>query len=186
VKLLVIMLFLTLSISASASEIREMDYQYSYADVVNDFDRDRVFVICENCSPAPRLKRKPVQPLSIKLSEDFSEKQSISRTIIYFGFDKHDITVEDERQLTRAITMLKEINPENTEIRVIGYTDNIGSEKYNAVLALKRAKTVAGFLRSRGIVPKIVKGKGKCCYISDVRRLNRRVEIIIDKKGAQL
>lgn len=186
-KLLVIVLFLTLSISASASEIRKMNYQYSYTDIVTDFNSDRVFVICEDCSPARRLKRTPIQPLSIRLSVDFPDKQSVLGTIItiYFGFDKHDITTKDEKKLTQAIAALREINPEKTEIRVVGYTDNIGSEKYNALLALKRAKAVASFLRSRGIAPSIVKGRGKCCYISDDRRFNRRVEIIIGRKGEQ-
>jgi outer membrane protein OmpA-like peptidoglycan-associated protein len=73
-------------------------------------------------------------------------------------------------------------------VQVEGYTDGIGSVKYNLILAQKRVNTCIRYLVKRGVNPKQLKGKamGKCCPIApDMidgkdnpagRKLNRRVE----------
>ncbi len=65
---------------------------------------------------------------------------------------------------------------------VIGYTDDIGPDRYNQLLARKRADSVAKALRALGIDAVCIEAKGKCCYVADNetpqgRAQNRRAEI---------
>ena len=77
-------------------------------------------------------------------------------------------------------------------IKVIGYTDSIGSDSYNLELSLKRAETVSEYLITKGIISKSridFYGKGNKCPIAPNstekgRYKNRRVELIIKYKSA--
>ena len=65
---------------------------------------------------------------------------------------------------------------------VIGYTDDIGPDHYNQILARKRADSVVKALRDLGIDAVRIEAKGKCCYVADNetpqgRAQNRRAEI---------
>ena len=73
-------------------------------------------------------------------------------------------------------------------ILVEGYTDGIGSAKYNLGLAQQRVNSCIRYLVSKGVSRKQLKGKamGKCCPIAPEtingkdnpagREVNRRVE----------
>ena len=65
-------------------------------------------------------------------------------------------------------------------LRVTGHTCELGSEKQNQNLSLKRAKTVADFLSDHGFMAVTVQGKGaKNPITNNVQEFykNRRVEI---------
>jgi outer membrane protein OmpA-like peptidoglycan-associated protein/outer membrane protein W len=51
-------------------------------------------------------------------------------------------------------------NPE-INIRIIGYTDNVGSKEYNLQLSLERANTVRNYLLSKGIDSSRIQAEGK-------------------------
>ncbi|MFM7487084.1 MAG: OmpA family protein, partial [Cytophagales bacterium] len=75
------------------------------------------------------------------------------------------------------------------KIKVIGHTDNVGSDKFNERLSFKRAETVKKFLIIRGISQNriTVDGKGMSQPIKDNdteenRATNRRVEILLLRK----
>ena len=103
---------------------------------------------------------------------------------INFDFNKANVKKiydEDIKKLALAIKANKKIK----KIEVSGYTDNIGSNEYNKLLSLKRAKAVAKLLVKFGVNPKmiLVKGYGKNYPLvpntTDTNRaLNRRVEIV--------
>jgi len=72
------------------------------------------------------------------------------------------------------------------KVKIKGYTDNIGSKKYNDKLALKRAKTVKQYLVKLGVSPNriTIDGVGKSEYIvsnnNELDRFtNRRAEFYI-------
>jgi len=74
----------------------------------------------------------------------------------------------------------------DVKVKIKGYTDNIGSKKYNDKLALKRAKAVKQYLVKLGISPNriIIDGAGKSEYIvsnnNELDRFtNRRAEFYI-------
>ena len=62
-------------------------------------------------------------------------------------------------------------------VSITGYTDSIGSKRYNDALALKRAKAAERYLN----VKVELNGLGKCCYVSKTAKLNRRVKIIFKR-----
>lgn len=72
------------------------------------------------------------------------------------------------------------------KIKIIGHTDNIGSEKFNQHLSVKRAQTVQKFLLRRGISQTrvTIEGKGMSQPLTsnetdEDRATNRRVEILV-------
>ncbi|HIQ51567.1 MAG TPA: OmpA family protein [Nautiliaceae bacterium] len=103
---------------------------------------------------------------------------------INFDFDKANIKKIYYPEIEKIAIAMK--NNPKLKIEIDGYTDNIGNEKYNLKLSLKRAQRVKDILvKKYGIDPKrmVVKGFGEKYPLlpnttSTNRALNRRVEII--------
>lgn len=99
--------------------------------------RESVLVI----PPQPSLPPAAVKP------EPTVQKQvvtTISR-IVHFNFDSASIKPKEREFLAEAPWS------DADEILIDGYTDSIGSDKYNQDLSKKRAESVARYLRERGI-----------------------------------
>ena len=95
--------------------------------------------------------------------------KEIPYTVSGFAFSRYNLTPAMKYRLSKIEPLLK--NKKN--ITIIGYTDHFGTKKYNDWLALKRAESAKKFLN----VEAKVKGYGKCCYISNINKINRRIEI---------
>ncbi len=103
---------------------------------------------------------------------------------ILFGFDKADLTATAKANIQKlAESLLK--NPD-TDILVIGHTDNVGSASYNQGLSERRAASVKNYAVAQGVSANRVttEGKGLAEPIepNDTeagRAKNRRVEIVI-------
>jgi len=74
-----------------------------------------------------------------------------------------------------------------TALTVVGHTDNVGSEKYNQDLSLRRARSVARYFESKRVDPvrMAISGKGETQPVASNnseagRRQNRRVEIYLE------
>ncbi len=74
-----------------------------------------------------------------------------------------------------------------TQLTIIGHTDNVGSDQYNQTLSEHRAQAVNDYLRNKGVLVQRLEfvGRGeKAPRASNAseegRRLNRRVEIVIE------
>ena len=97
---------------------------------------------------------------------------------VFFDFNAHDLTYESTQQLEFFLDkVLYEEAIE--EVEIVGYSDQIGSDRYNLLLSERRAKTVAVFLQKRGIrVDRVyIEGGGEILEsIPDAEK--RRVEII--------
>lgn len=79
----------------------------------------------------------------------------------------------------------------NTEVRIIGHTDNVGSDAVNDPLSLQRAQSTRDYLAARGVSPSRVSidGRGEREPIAtnataDGRAQNRRVEIFLAERAA--
>ena len=81
-------------------------------------------------------------------------------------------------------------NQPNTEIRIVGHTDNVGSNAVNDPLSVNRAQSARDYLSSRGVDAShiFVTGRGEHEPISDNsteagRARNRRVEIFLAERS---
>jgi peptidoglycan-associated lipoprotein len=107
---------------------------------------------------------------------------------VRFDFDKADVKPEYRDMLNRIAGILMTLK--GYAIAVYGYTDDIGTQKYNLQLSQRRAEAVRDYLVQAGISPTIMttKGFGKSDPrvpgdSEQARAANRRVEIgIVDAR----
>ncbi len=110
------------------------------------------------------------------------EAERFSVTNIYFETNSTDLNAKGEEQLELlAAHLLK--NP-NKKCRLVGYTDNVGSQTYNQGLSENRAKAVIAFLSDKGVPMNRLNWSGKSFAnpiqdntTEEGRAQNRRVEI---------
>jgi len=103
---------------------------------------------------------------------------------ILFDFDKTDLKPDAKTNIAKLVENLND-NPD-TDILVIGHTDNKGTDAYNQGLSERRAKSVKSYAVSQGLAGRRIKTEGKSFHepIADNnteagRAQNRRVEIVI-------
>ena len=119
-------------------------------------------------------------------SYDFALNKSIVLKNINFESKKAQLLPSSNNELNKLADYLKS-NP-TFKIEIIGYTDNTGKKNDNLTLSNLRAKAVADFLISTGVIKDRVafKGLGSSSPIKpnnteENRLLNRRVEFKIIK-----
>nr|WP_174391315.1 autotransporter domain-containing protein [Caenibius tardaugens] len=102
--------------------------------------------------------------------------------IVFFDWDKSDITPEAATILDSAVTAYG--NCDVVPIMLAGYTDRSGSDRYNMGLSARRNTSVRGYLTSRGIPDERISSQAfgeanpRVPTADGVRELqNRRVEI---------
>lgn len=102
--------------------------------------------------------------------------------IVFFDFDKSDITPEAARILDSAASAYA--NCGTAKVMLAGHTDRAGTPKYNLGLAQRRADTVRGYLGGRGIpearmtTQSFGEGSPRVPTADGVREAqNRRVEV---------
>lgn len=103
---------------------------------------------------------------------------------ILFAFDKADLGSSAQQNLTKLDNVLTKYP--DTNIEIIGHTDDKGSNNYNQKLSQRRAVSAATYLKANGIAAARVTTKGmgetdpKVPNTSDASRAeNRRVEFVI-------
>jgi outer membrane protein OmpA-like peptidoglycan-associated protein len=104
---------------------------------------------------------------------------------ITFDVNQSDIKPNFYETLNSVSLVLKEYD--KTTISVNGHADSTGSESYNLELSQRRAASVSSYLAGQGVNPARLRavGYGESTPVAsnasaDGRRLNRRVELIID------
>jgi peptidoglycan-associated lipoprotein len=83
---------------------------------------------------------------TMALAQRFS--QEVPNTV-NFEFNRSDLTPEARAILAKQAQWIRQF-PE-VRFKVFGFTDNVGSEKFNYGLGMRRAKTVVAYLHSLGI-----------------------------------
>jgi outer membrane protein OmpA-like peptidoglycan-associated protein len=103
--------------------------------------------------------------------------------VVYFEFDKSDLTPEGSRVVMDAASAYKQAG--SARIAVTGYTDLSGTQQYNLGLSKRRADTVSGALVRDGVPDGVIaeawRGKQDPAVPTPdgVREpRNRRVEIV--------
>lgn len=74
-----------------------------------------------------------------------------------------------------------------TRLTIVGHTDNVGTNQYNQTLSEHRAQAVNDYLRNKGVLVQRLEslGRGETApratnATEEGRRLNRRVEIVVE------
>lgn len=196
-KLFIAGLVFLLPAIANASVIKQRPFDYSF-DVANTMRSD-LFVICSN-SPDDRISTLPALPqLALRLSQNDVRKveSKVEPKItpmpatetrracvncllgtVHFQLDSAELSQKEQAKLDELIKGICA----GTEVRLDGYTCDLGSASHNMSLSMKRARVVAEYLRGKNILVGNIDGKGMCCPVAENRPLNRRVEITIQQK----
>lgn len=102
--------------------------------------------------------------------------------IVFFDWDKSDITPEASTILNNAISNYR--NCGNAQVMLAGHADRSGSASYNVGLSQRRANSVKAYLSARGIADSVIsteafgESRPRVATADGVRELqNRRVEI---------
>ncbi len=126
-------------------------------------------------APAPAPAPAPKQVQAAPIPKNF---------MIFFDFDKSDLTPAAQAILTQAADAIKKQG--STQISLTGYTDTVGSAEYNLKLSMRRAEAAKKFLVNLGIPANEIGtvGKGKTDLLvptkDGVREAqNRRVQIVL-------
>jgi len=165
-KILLSFLFMTSLYAFNTENINSVNDLISHSD--------RYVAGWKNNNPVLLDKKvKVVKKIKLKF-------QLIEKPIVYFDFNKTNIKDKYKPLINKIANYMKK--HKHTYLILKGYTDNIGSEKYNYNLALQRVNMVKKALIEAG-VPKnriIIYAFGKKNLLSKAQqKLNRRVEIFI-------
>ena len=129
-----------------------------------------------------------------KMEEDLGKTATVERvgegikltfnSQLLFDYGKTDLKESNKSDLQKFSTTLKEYS--NTDLVIVGHTDNVGSESFNQTLSEKRAASVSSYLASLGVAYSRlrIEGKGELQPVAsndseNDRMQNRRVEIAI-------
>lgn len=103
---------------------------------------------------------------------------------VLFDTDSYALKTENQQEL---VTLAKNLQKYKLpRLKIVGHTDNVGSEEYNQKLSEERAKSVSDLFFNAGYLPQNVEiiGRGMSQPVVDNdteehRAENRRVAIII-------
>ena len=106
---------------------------------------------------------------------------------ISFDTGRSDITRTFAPVLDRFAQGLRD--NQNTDLRIVGHTDNTGSDAINNPLSVDRANSTRNYLTQRGVSGSRIQVEGRGSYqpiasnnTSDGRSRNRRVEIFVGER----
>ena len=114
--------------------------------------------VCEPPPPPPPPPAPPPPPPPPAAPAPTSEKVTFAADAL-FDFDKAVLRADGKAKLDDLVSKLAGVSLE--VIIGVGYTDRIGSEKYNLGLSQRRAQAVKDYLVSKGIEPNRIYTEGK-------------------------
>jgi outer membrane protein OmpA-like peptidoglycan-associated protein/tetratricopeptide (TPR) repeat protein len=107
--------------------------------------------------------------------------RSVTLNNVFFAFNSFALEEKSMAELDRVAAFLKQ-NPD-VAVEIGGHTDNVGSDAYNQNLSLQRARSVAAYLESKGILGSRLSPRGygskrpvKPNDTEENRQANRRIE----------
>lgn len=132
-------------------------------------------------------QKKELESINGAQVESINDGQAIKVTFesgILFATNSSSLSPASRQSLTELATSLQ--NNPDTDVQIVGHTDNTGSAKINDPLSVSRAESVYNFLVQRGVQPArmTATGVGANDPIATNatpagRAENRRVEIFI-------
>lgn len=115
------------------------------------------------------------------------------RNDVLFDFDRAELRPEAAEALGRVAEIIRQRQP--SRVRVVGYTDSMGSDAYNQALSERRARSVETWLAGNGgggLPPMEAVGRGEQDPVApnagpdgrddpEGRQKNRRVEVLLER-----
>ena len=128
----------------------------------------------------------PVAPVPQTVTESFTLDAAT-----LFPFDGSSLCEEGVKAVNSVVDSVAAKNIQNAAYDVKGYTDRIGSEKYNQALSEKRAQAVAAQLQAAGVAPEqlTVTGMGEADPVStgcEGLRGNKLVDCLAPDRRVEL
>lgn len=80
---------------------------------------------------------------------------------VLFNFGKASLKSEGRQALDQLYTQLSSLSPKDGSVIVLGYTDRIGSDKFNEKLSEQRAQSVVDYLITKGIATDRISARGE-------------------------
>lgn len=130
---------------------------------------------------------KDIDAIKVQMVKDRNDLDAIKLVLgdaILFQTGKSNLSQAADAALSRVAYNLKQFP--DTDITVVGYTDNTGSEQFNQTLSEQRARSVVNYLESQGVPASRLKavGMGENDPVAsnstvEGRAQNRRVEMFI-------
>ncbi|MDW5499836.1 porin OmpA [Pseudomonas lundensis] len=87
-------------------------------------------------------------------------KRFTLKSDVLFNFNKSTLKAQGQQALDQLYTQLSSMDPKDGSVVVLGYTDAVGSEKYNQKLSEQRAQSVVDYLVSKGIPSDKISARG--------------------------
>ena len=124
-------------------------------------------------APAPVVEA----PAPAPAPEPVFEKTTLSASEL-FAFDKAELKA-DQPKLDQIAAVIGR-HGHTEQVLVTGYTDRLGSTKYNLTLSKKRAEAVKTYLVSKGIAAERIEtvGKGKANPVAACTGVKKRAALI--------
>lgn len=149
-----------------------------------DADRDGVMDYKDRCPDTPF--GTPVDNWGCSDNRNRCEMCDRLPTLsgIHFELDSASLRPQAYPLLNQAVKVLEEFA--NARVKIVGHTDNQGTEAYNLDLSQRRAQSVAAYLIGHGIAAERLEpiGRGEMLAIAsnatkEGRAQNRRVEFLV-------
>lgn len=105
-------------------------------------------------APAPTPVAPKPAPVAVK-------KQFTLKADTLFAFDKATLTPAGKDALDKLVGEVKDLDPKDGSAIIVGYTDRLGSDKYNQALSERRAEAVKAYLVSQGAPEAALKVEGR-------------------------
>ncbi len=135
-----------------------------------------------------------INDIKVEMVKDSNNLDAIKLVMgdaVLFPTGSYTLSAAAEATLSRVAYNLSQFP--NTDVTVIGYTDNTGSEQLNQTLSLERAESVVNYLEQQGIAASRLKAIGRgwndpvaSNATPEGRAQNRRVEIYITANKAMI
>jgi type IX secretion system PorP/SprF family membrane protein len=114
------------------------------------------------------------------------EPYVIEKTTLHFNFEFNSTDLDDESsQYLKDLSKALLDNPQ-LKIKLVGHTDNVGSDKFNLKLSAYRAEAIKNFIVEQGVASDRILADGKgmreplnANKNEEEKALNRRVELTI-------
>lgn len=192
-----------------AWSVREWNYVFHFREPVDSenvvtcqfkilFDEGKLaqsfYWLPDACGRFQKPARAPA-PVALPAEPVVSTERFTLGADSLFAFDRagaSDMTAEGRAKLDKLALGIQQHAGQVQGIRVVGYTDRLGSDAYNDALSQRRADTVKDYLVSRGVDGSLIQAEGRGkrnpvadCADADRKALiaclaaNRRVEVLV-------
>lgn len=136
---------------------------------------------------AIEANRQAIESIKIESVKDSNNLDAIKVVMgdaVLFKTGKYDLSAAAQAALSRVAYNLGQFP--DTDVTVVGFTDNTGSQQVNDRLSLQRAESVVSYLKQHGVKTSRLKAVGEgwnnpvaSNATAEGRAQNRRVEIFI-------